>query len=351
MSMASSGVVWLRLAVTFLTAVVVAAIGTALVRRYSIARSILDVPNHRSSHSTPTPRGGGLAIAVVLLVGIAVARMTGLVEPNVATALLGGGAIISGIGWWDDHRAVPAKYRALAHFAAAAWGVAWLGGLPALAVGAAVHALGVAGALLAVLGTVWCINFYNFMDGIDGIAATTAVLSAAFGVALLMRAGDASLALITTLLGGASLGFLVWNWPPARIFMGDVGSGLIGFMFAMLALASERHGGPPLLVWMLLLGVFVVDATVTLVRRVLHGERWYDAHRSHAYQRAVQAGRSHLAVTTTVAVLELALGAAALAAASSAHRVVPILTTAGIVLLVVYWLVERTRPMYAANRD
>jgi Fuc2NAc and GlcNAc transferase len=339
------------LAITFVVAAVLTSLGTALVRRYSIARSILDIPNHRSSHSTPTPRGGGLAIAIVLFVGILASGVVGLLDTHLIAAFLGGGVIIAGTGWWDDHAAVPARYRVVAHFVAAIWGVAWLGGFPTLVVGAGAYRLGAAGAVLAVLGTVWCINFYNFMDGIDGIAATNALVAAVFGAFLLVRAGDLPLALVASLMAGTSLGFLVLNWPPARIFMGDVGSGLIGFMFSMLALSSERRGGPPLLLWVLLLGVFVTDATLTLARRVLHGERWYDAHRSHAYQRAVQAGRSHLAVTTAVAALDLVLGAAALIATRSTGRMLPVMMVSAAGLLLVYGAVERAKPMFAPRRD
>jgi Fuc2NAc and GlcNAc transferase len=340
----------LWLAVTFVASAALTALGTALVRRYSMARSLLDVPNHRSSHSTPTPRGGGLAIASVLFGGIFCTYLAGLLDARVTAAFLGGGTIIGAIGWWDDHAAVPARYRLIAHFVAAIWGVAWLGGFPTLTIAAEVHSLGRAGTVLAVLGTVWCINFYNFMDGIDGIAATNALVAAAFGAVLLARAGDLPLAVIAVLLAGTSLGFLAWNWPPARIFMGDVGSGLIGFMFSMLAISAERRSGPALLLWVLLLGVFVVDATLTLTRRVLRGERWYDAHRSHAYQRAVQTGRSHLAVTVAVAALDIALGAVALFAAASPRRMVPALVGAAVGLLLVYAAVERAKPMESPRR-
>jgi Fuc2NAc and GlcNAc transferase len=155
----------------------------------------------------------------------------------------------------------------------------------------------------------------------------------------------------STIVAGTCAGFLYWNWPPARIFMGDVGSGLLGFLFAMLALASERQGGPPVVLWVLLLGVFVVDATVTLARRVLHGERWYDAHRRHAYQRMVQSGRSHLAVTASVAAMDIALGGATWYAAGSSRRVIPTVAAAAVALLLVYAAVERVKPMYETTDD
>ena len=333
-------------ACVFLVAALLTAIGTALVRRYSVARAILDVPNHRSSHSTPTPRGGGLAIAAVLLGAIALLLLDGDLDRHLGAALLGGGALVAAVGWADDHGGVRAAYRAVVQLAAAVWGVAWLGGFPTITLGTRVYAPGPAGSVLAVVGVVWCINFYNFMDGIDGIAALNGIVVGAFGALLLSDSGHAYLAVISTIVAGTCAGFLYWNRPPARIFMGDVGSGLLGFVFAMLALASERQAGPAVLLWVLLLGVFVVDATITLARRVLHGERWYDAHRRHAYQRLVQSGRSHLVVTVGVAILDAALGAAALYAARASGRVLPTVVLALVALLLVYAAVERVKPMY-----
>jgi Fuc2NAc and GlcNAc transferase len=339
------------LALSFLAAAALTVIGTGVVRRYALARSILDVPNDRSSHSVPTPRGGGLAIALVLLGGAALALAAHLIDVRLGVAFLGGGAVIAAIGWLDDHAGVPAPCRAAAHLVAAMWCIAWLGGVPTLAVGMRIYTLGIAGSVIAVLAMVWCINFYNFMDGIDGIAALNGLVVAGAGALLLHRTGHAPVALLSTLVAGACAGFLPWNWPPARIFMGDVGSGLLGFAFAFLAIASERGGGPPASIWLLLLGVFIVDATLTLARRVLHGDRWYDAHRRHAYQRLVQAGRSHLAVTASVALLDLGLACAALFALSDGRRVVPTMAVASLALLLAYGWVERIRPMYASRED
>ena len=149
------------------------------------------------------------------------------------------------------------------------------------------------------------------------------------GGALLALAGAGGLALVSLSLAAAAAGFLVFNWPPAKIFMGDVGSGLLGYAFGVLALASERAGAVPLLVWMLLLAVFIVDATATLIRRVLSGERWYEAHRSHAYQRAVQAGYSHRDVTVAVMGLNVLL-----ALAAAGVWLVPVLLPAVLVVTV-----------------
>ncbi|HEX6041948.1 glycosyltransferase family 4 protein [Longimicrobium sp.] len=281
---------------------------TGLVRRRMVARGRLDVPNERSSHVVPTPRGGGLAIAAVVLVGLTGGAALGWLPVNVAVALVGGGILVGTIGWLDDCYSLRALPRLLVHVAAALWTLAWLGGFPRLDVGAGSVALGVAGWVLAALGIVWTVNFYNFMDGIDGIAGGEAVVVGVGGGLLLLGSGTPDLAGISFLIAAASFGFLLWNWSPARVFMGDVGSGVLGYLFSALAVASENRGAVPVLVWVLLLGVFVVDATVTLVRRARDGEAVFNAHRKHAYQRAVQAGWSHARVSAVVVALGVGLG-------------------------------------------
>jgi FlaA1/EpsC-like NDP-sugar epimerase/UDP-N-acetylmuramyl pentapeptide phosphotransferase/UDP-N-acetylglucosamine-1-phosphate transferase len=318
---------------------------TGAVRRYTLQRSILDLPNDRSSHADPTPRGGGLAIAAVCLAGIALLWALGAVAPSVAAALLGGGAMIAAVGWVDDRQSLSRRVRAGVHVAAAAWAVLWLGGLPELRVGGLTLQLGWAGTLLAVCGVVWMVNLYNFMDGIDGIAGVQAVVAGTAGAVFLLAGGHLGLASVALLVAGAGLGFLGWNWSPARIFMGDVGSGLLGFLFAALALASERGGGVPLLVWVVLLGVFVFDATATLLRRVARGERWYEAHCSHAYQRAAHAGWTHREVCRAVAALDVVLAMVAAWMLTGPLRVAAALVALA-VLAAAYLVVERTRPMF-----
>ncbi len=265
---------------------------TGLVRRYAISRSILDVPNQRSSHASPTPRGGGLAIAIVTLSGLVLAAIQGRLSTDVALALGGGGAAIAVLGWIEDVRGISAAVRLVCHAVAAVWAVYWLGG-----------------AWWTVVGVVGAINVYNFMDGTDGLASSEALVVGCIGGGLLFAAGDVRLALVSFLIAGAAGGFLRWNWQPAKVFMGDVGSGLLGFYFSTLAIASERHGSIPLVVWAILLGAFVFDASVTLARRIWRGERWYEAHRSHAYQRLVQMGWSHARVAWGFVVVNLGLGA------------------------------------------
>lgn len=317
---------------------------TGLVRRYALSRSLIDRPNERSSHSIPTPRGGGLAIVVVVLGGVAALAFAEMLPAVTAIALGGGGTLVAAVGFVDDRRGVPAQVRIGVHLLAAGWAVWWLGGMNELTIGAFRVHVGWAGSFLALATIVWATNFYNFMDGIDGLAAGEAT-SAGLGAALLLGGSGSPLASVTLLTAAAAAGFLGWNWPPARIFMGDVGSGFLGFLFAALALASENARELPALVWLILLGAFFADATITLVRRMVRGERWYAAHRTHAYQRAVQAGWPHRRVTLLVLLVNAALGVMAWGAVREPRWLPLHLTSACIMLGVLYWLVERHRPM------
>jgi Fuc2NAc and GlcNAc transferase len=333
-----------------LTAFVTSAMLAGLVRRYALAHAVVDVPNERSSHLAPTPRGGGLAIALVVSAGLALLGLAGRLPPRVALALAGGGCLVAGVGWLDDRRGLRAPVRLVVHVAAAVWTVGWLGGMPALTVGTGALHLGAGGALLAVLGLAWFTNLYNFMDGIDGVAAVEAVVVGTAG-ALLLAPRQASLGLVCLLLAAAAAGFLVWNWPPARLFMGDVGSGFLGFLFAGIAVASENAGALPALLWIVLLAPFFTDATVTLLRRMARGERWYAPHRTHAYQRAVQAGWTHGRVTAAVGALS---GACALLVwLVMRHPVLlgSVLAIVAVALGALYVAVERWRPMPSRSHE
>jgi Fuc2NAc and GlcNAc transferase len=214
----------------------------------------------------------------------------------------GAGALVAAVGFADDHVHLRRRWRLLAHFAAAAAIVASVGSLPRLIVLEAPVDLGWAGLLVALLYVVWLVNLTNFMDGIDGIAASEAI-TVSLGGALLyvVSASPAAAWSAPLLLAAASLGFLRWNWPPARIFMGDVGSGFLGLMLAALSLRAGAAAPELLWAWLILLGVFIVDATMTLGRRSLRGERIYEAHRTHAYQRAALRVGNHRPVTFAVA--------------------------------------------------
>jgi Fuc2NAc and GlcNAc transferase len=323
---------------------------THAVHRYAVRRAIVDVPNSRSLHDRPVPRGGGLAIVITFLTGMLLLTLFGDVLASWTVAAIGGGVPLAFIGWLDDRRGVSRRTRALVHFAAAAWALWWLGGLPAVTFGAVEIRLPVIGSLLAAVGIVWWINLYNFMDGIDGLAGGQAVtVAAAAGVLILLGGVGPDAAAPAFLLAGAAAGFLALNWSPARIFMGDVGSGFLGFAFATLAIATENAGALPLLVWLLLSGVFLFDSTVTLLRRALRGERWYEAHRTHAYQRLVAAGHSHATVTIGVLVINAVLVIAAYFVAREGNAAAA--TAVAVALLGgIYLWIEHVEPMPPAPR-
>lgn len=316
---------------------------TGLVRRYALRRGILDVPNERSSHDRPIPRGGGLAIAGAVSLGVAVAGAANWIPSRVVWAVLVGGGGVALAGWVDDRWGLSALTRLLVQLAAAAVTVALFGGMPELRTGMTTVHLGWAGSVLALLAITWGINLFNFMDGIDGLAGAEAAL-VGLAAGLLMAGGHFGLAFASWVVAAASLGFLWWNWAPARIFMGDVGSGYLGFVLGTLALASERAGGLPGLLWLVLLGLFFVDATATLVRRVIRGEAWHLAHRTHAYQLAVRLGWSHAQVTLGALAVNLTLVALAAVGTSDSRRIIGILVAALAGLLLLHlWILRRAQ--------
>lgn len=280
---------------------------TGSLRRYALVRSLMDIPNERSSHSLPTPRGGGLSFVVVFLLCLMMLGWLSVLPARLLLALFGAGVIVAMIGWLDDHGHVAARWRLLAHFSAAIWSLAWIGGLAPLPMLGWEIDLWWPGHLLAVIYLVWLLNLYNFMDGIDGIAGVEAVTVSLGGLLLfLLCAPDsAALAWLPALLGGTVLGFLIWNFPPAKIFMGDAGSGFLGMMLGVISIIASHEQSQFFWSWIILLGVFSVDATVTLLRRVMNGEKVYEAHRSHAYQYASRQLGAHKPVTLAVGAINL----------------------------------------------
>lgn len=316
-----------------------------LVRDYAVRRAILDVPNERSSHSSPIPRGGGVGIVVSGLTVMIVLAVLGRVDARMVAGVAGGGLLVALTGWRDDRRGLSAHRRLLHHFIAAIWAVSWMGGLPTLHVAGRTIELGISGAALAVLGVVWSINLYNFMDGIDGLAGVEAVSVGAAGALLWVLVGRQGDALVIASIAAASLGFLAWNWSPARIFMGDVGSGFLGFVIAALALWSERQGGPSVLLWGVAAMVFVFDATATLLRRVYRRESLASAHRHHAYQRLVMSGASHEVVSLGILCLNILLGTIAVGSMVVGADPLAALIVGSALCAIVYGIVEWRRPM------
>lgn len=289
-----------------LTAFLAAALLTAGVRRLVLARGLVDVPNERSSHHRPTARGGGVAIVAVVLAGVCWVLWRDGWDSAAALGLLVGGAVVAAVGFLDDRGHVPAPVRLSVHLAALGGALWTIGGLPPLPWRGDFVDLGIAGDLLVFIACAWFLNLFNFMDGIDGIAASQAAFMG-LAAAALAAAGGAPTGLVTVwlILAAASLGFLAWNWAPARIFMGDVGSGFLGFTLALLLVYSTGHSVLTAWTAIILGSTFVADASMTLLARMTRGERWYSAHRSHAYQWLARRWGSHARVTSLFIAINL----------------------------------------------
>lgn len=275
------------------------------VRRYVTGLGIVDEPNHRSSHVIATPRGGGLSIVFVVTVWLASGWLwLDLISASLAVAVLGGSIPLAVVGFVDDRAGLPASVRFAVHIAAVALALLLTGGIAVADGSDAAWGWQV----LAGIACLWFLNLFNFMDGIDGIAAMEAVFVSAAAALLLEWLGAPSGLTWTWLaLAGACCGFLWHNWSPARIFMGDTGSGFLGFVIAVLLVASTRV--PSFSPWtaVILVSAFGADATVTLLRRVAHGHGWSVPHRSHVYQRLARSWSSHARVTLAYLALNVLL--------------------------------------------
>ena len=275
---------------------------TAIVLRWA-RRVALDMPNERSLHVVPTPRGGGIAIAATQLCLLLVLFAALPPEDTFLPAFAGWLCVfvLACLGLVDDLRPLPAKHRLVIQVVVFALFLA-------VTVLDFDDSLRVAGVAAGALAMTWLVNLYNFMDGSDGLAATQAIVTGGIGGALAWWQGDPLVGGWALIVAATSAGFLVWNKAPARIFMGDAGSYCLGAGFAVLVvLAAER--GPTPWPFVILLAPFIVDASLTLLRRMLAGEVWYAAHRSHAYQRLVQSGRGHAWVAHACAVVGIVVGA------------------------------------------
>jgi UDP-N-acetylmuramyl pentapeptide phosphotransferase/UDP-N-acetylglucosamine-1-phosphate transferase len=297
-------------------AVVVAGLAFWLTRALASGRGILvlDHPNDRSLHSRPTPRTGGIAIAAACLAGhVMLAVHGGVAAP--APWVLAAALALFAISLADDVCSVPALLRLLVHLGAAAVVVQAGVRVDSLVLPGVALALPAGlGAILSVLLLIWMINLYNFMDGMDGFAGGMGAMGFAAIAALSAAGGAQGLALSCVVIAAACAGFLPVNFPPARIFMGDAGSSVLGFLAGTALLQAQNDARLPLWLGVMVFSPFVVDATVTLLRRLMRGEAVWRAHRSHYYQRLVALGFGHRrTVLWEYLLMLLCTGAAALA--------------------------------------
>lgn len=300
----------------------------------------IDQPNHRSMHTEAVPTGAGVVIALVMVFGF-----VGVYQFWPATSLLyaaGITTILAAIGWWDDKRFMPPKARLLLFFTLAVGLVTFVGQVTEIQFDSAqtLKIPFVFAAILTAVGFVWVVNLYNFMDGMDGLAGLQTIIAAAFFANWFFHAGDDAMTVVCLLVIASSLGFLVFNWSPAKVFMGDVGSLPIGGFFAILTVVGMSQYNFSVIGCALLLGVFVFDATFTVLRRLIKGEKVFEAHRSHLYQRLANCQVPHWLIVLINGCFMLLL--ASLAEASRLNMLSPL--EAGVigiisVLLMVVWVV------------
>lgn len=297
---------------SFAIAVATALLATPLVIVAARCYGLLDHPNERSSHRAVIPRGGGLAILAALVVTLGLRRSDWTATPEML-ALLAGGALVALVGLLDDRYGWPPLPRFLCHLAAAVVLVASTGGIERLPLPPPLDLpTGPLASPLAVLWVVGVLNFVNFMDGIDGLASVQGAIT---GMALALALFEPSGSLLAIALAGGCAGFLVFNWAPARIFLGDVGSGLVGYTLAAIPLlASAGAKAHAVLLAATSLSFFLADPGACLLRRVVRGERWYEAHRQHLYQRWVAAGAGHARVSAWIGLGSVAVTALGLLA-------------------------------------
>jgi len=258
---------------------------TRLMLNYAPQFGLLDAPNHRSSHTLPTPKGGGLAVAISFYVALFFLYTLNDIPADLFALLLLGSLAIALLGLQDDRKHIPSMLRFLIQIVVAIGSLWAIHGLAHIDLGFVTWHGYLLGFSVALYGIVWMINLYNFMDGIDGLAASEALSVAANALVLLyFFAPMTSFTPILLVLMGAVGGFLIFNWSPAKIFMGDIGSSFLGYLFALIAILSIKTGVLSLTQWLILLSGFWFDATFTLIRRMAQREKWWQAHCTHAFQ-------------------------------------------------------------------
>lgn len=277
-------------------------ISLLLTRQYRVFAerlNVLDVPNERSSHQAPIPRGAGISFFFAFNVILGFLLWQEKITMEYAFPLMLGGSVVAALGYWDDVSSVSATLRLFIHFLVSIFifsllsqgfikhvEISFLPDWPWLT------------AIFCILFIIWFINLYNFMDGCDGLSTSIGIAGAGLIAVVSLLQGNMNLALIYIVLAYALGGFLVFNWPPAKVFMGDSGAYFLGYVFGSLALISKIYYTSSLYVHLIIFGLFIVDATWTVLRRAIRGERLYVGHRMHAFQKLIARGWGHARVTS-----------------------------------------------------
>lgn len=312
---------------------------TFIIRKIALKKNIIDTPNERSSHSVPTPRGGGLAIVISWFIVLFIMYLNEIIETNLLFALLFG-LFLAIISFLDDLIDIKPSIRLLFQAISAIGALSFLGGLnlfPSLDSKLIFYLINV----LAVIGIIWFINLYNFLDGIDAYACLEAIM---ISVGIYLITGNNILLFFIASI----LGFLIWNWPKAKIFMGDIGSTQIGFILVILGIYFHNTNEFSIYNWLILTSIFWFDATFTLFRRWKNKEKLSQAHKKHAYQRLVQGGFSHLKVDLYAIVVNILL----IGTVFVNHYFIKIeILMVLIVVLLLYFLMNRVDAIFPFKKD
>jgi len=279
---------------------------TGIFRRFALKTGLIDVPNERSSHLLPTPRGGGVAVVATFFLGSCIMFAFSDISPKYFYGLILSSGAVALVGLWDDYHALPALLRLGIHGVITFLAVFLFLPIPDIPIFSFNIHLGYIGMAFLAVSLTWLLNLYNFMDGIDGLAGVEAITTLLSVLFLLWWKGRELpygpwLGVLLVSVGG----FLIWNWPPAKIFMGDSCSGFLGYLMGVFTLLTSSEGVVTPWTWAILLGVFIVDATLTLVQRILNKEDVTQPHKNHVYQILALRFGSHLKITLAVIVVNV----------------------------------------------
>lgn len=319
---------------------------TGIYRSYALSKGLLDHPNERSSHIVPVPRGGGIALWIGWFGFMGVYYYLGYFELNKILLFLPL-LIVIAVGFYDDRKGAPSWLRLILQISSAVLFLGLLGDDGSvLAAHTDFQLSHISWYLLTVFLFVWMINLFNFMDGSDGFAACQAIFVLGTGGYAFWYAHAAWLAILAWAMCALLIGFLVWNWPLAKIFMGDTGSAALGLLIAMMAWIGYQNYNISLYFWVILTSLFWFDASITLLRRIFAREKWLKAHRKHAYQRLIQRGWSHQRLLLSAIVVNMVCVYLAIHGLGHSTRWYFLLTVNIVMMLVLYLMVEVLRPMF-----
>ncbi len=301
---------------------------------FAKAKNIVDIPNDRSSHAVTTPRGGGLSISLSLITCLLFIITTHNNIPNYFLLFTFCIVVISIIGIIDDLKGLSIKIRGLIYVLISS---------VFITVVLNNNSNEIYFAFLLIIFLTWFINMYNFMDGADGISSIQAITCALPVGVIFSIINQNTLALFCYSMAASSVGFLIWNWPQAKIFMGDVGSCVIGFVFGCLMIVTYLFDYFSLYIWFILLSFFIVDSLLTLIMRILTREKWYMAHRSHSYQRILQIGFTHTRLASIFIIYTLLIQWPAVFIVYRMPEIGVYITSAIYIILVYVWYVVQKK--------